>query len=127
MTPARIMIVEDEQITATDIEDILTHLGHHVVAVVTSGAAALAEADAERPDLILMDIRIKGNMDGIEAARKIRERFDIPSIFLTAHADDATLDRAKLSEPLGYIVKPFTKATLEEKVLKIVQKMAAAA
>ena len=113
MTPARIMIVEDEQITATDIEDILTRLGHHVVAVVTSGAAAVAEADAERPELILMDIRIKGNMDGVEAARRIRETFGIPSIFLTAHADDATLDRAKLAEPLGYIVKPFHDTELQ--------------
>ena len=113
MTPARIMIVEDEQITATDIEDILTRLGHEVVAVVTSGSAAVEQAEAERPELILMDIRIKGAMDGVEAAREIRARFDIPSIFLTAHADDATLDRAKLAEPLGYIVKPFHDTELQ--------------
>jgi PAS domain S-box-containing protein len=113
MTPARIMIVEDEQITATDIEDILKQIGHQVAAVVASGEAAIAQAEAERPDLVLMDIRIKGEVDGIAAARKIRERFDIPSIFLTAHADDATLERAKLAEPLGYIVKPFHETELQ--------------
>ena len=113
MTPARIMIVEDEQITATDIEDILTQLGHRVVAVATAGEAALADAEALRPDLVLMDIRIKGKTDGVEAARKIRERLDIPSIFLTAHADDATLERAKLAEPLGYLVKPFQESELQ--------------
>ena len=107
MTPARIIIVEDEQITAADIEDIVARLGHQVLAVATSGAAAVEQAESERPDLVLMDIRIKGDMDGIDAARTIRERFDVPSIFLTAHADDSTLDRAKLAEPLGYVVKPF--------------------
>jgi PAS domain S-box-containing protein len=113
MTPARIMIVEDEQITATDIEDILTQLGHRVVAVATAGEAAVADAEALRPDLVLMDIRLKGKTDGVEAARKIRERLDIPSIFLTAHADDATLERAKLAEPLGYLVKPFQESELQ--------------
>ena len=113
MTPARIMIVEDEQITATDIEDILTHLGHRVVATVASGGAAVAEAGKRLPDLVLMDIRIKGETDGIQAARAIRERFGVPSIFLTAHADDATLERAKLAEPLGYLVKPFQETELQ--------------
>ncbi len=113
MTPARILIVEDEQITAADIEDILAHLGHRVAGVATSGAAAVGQAEAEQPDLILMDIRIKGEMDGVEAARIVRERFGIPSIFLTAHADEATLDRAKLAEPLGYIVKPFHDTELQ--------------
>ncbi|MEZ5363605.1 MAG: sigma 54-interacting transcriptional regulator [Bryobacterales bacterium] len=113
MTPARIMIVEDEQITATDIEDILTQLGHDVTAVVTSGVAAVSKADADRPDLVLMDIHLKGEMDGAEAALEVRRRFGIPSIFLTAHADDETLERAKLAEPLGYIVKPFHETELQ--------------
>ncbi|MCB1021276.1 MAG: sigma 54-interacting transcriptional regulator [Bryobacterales bacterium] len=113
MTPARIMIVEDEQITATDIEDILTQLGHDVTAVATSGSVAVSKADEDRPDLVLMDIHLKGEMDGAEAALEIRRRFGVPSIFLTAHADDETLERAKLAEPLGYIVKPFHETELQ--------------
>ena len=86
MTQGRIMIVEDERITAEDIHDILTHLGYTVTALVSSGADAIREAERTSPDLVLMDIRIKGDMDGIEAAREIRERFDIPAVYLTAHA-----------------------------------------
>ncbi len=112
MTPARIMIVEDERITAEDIHDILTHLGYTVTALVSSGMDAIREAGHTNPDLVLMDIRIKGDMDGIEAAREIRERFDIPVVYLTAHADRETLDRAKLAEPLGYLIKPFQEAEL---------------
>jgi CheY-like chemotaxis protein len=112
MTQARIMIVEDERITAEDIHDILTHLGYTVTALVSSGADAIREAEHTRPDLVLMDIRIKGDMDGIEAAREIRERFNIPAVYLTAHADRETLDRAKLAEPLGYLIKPFQEAEL---------------
>jgi len=106
------MIVEDERITAEDIHDILTHLGYAVTAVVSSGADAIREAERTKPDLVLMDIRIKGDMDGIEAAREIRERFGIPAVYLTAHADRETLDRAKLAEPLGYLIKPFHEAEL---------------
>src|SRR6185295_19674158 len=73
---------------------------------------AIREAEHTRPDLVLMDIRIKGDMDGIEAAREIRERFNIPAVYLTAHADRETLDRAKLAEPLGYLIKPFQEAEL---------------
>jgi len=112
MTQGRIMIVEDERITAEDIHDILTHLGYAVTAVVSSGADAIREAERTKPDLVLMDIRIKGDMDGIEAAREIRERFGIPAVYLTAHADRETLDRAKLAEPLGYLIKPFHEAEL---------------
>jgi two-component system response regulator AtoC len=112
MTQGRIMIVEDERITAEDIHDILTHLGYAVTALVSSGADAIREAERTKPDLVLMDIRIKGEMDGIEAAREIRERFDIPVVYLTAHADRETLDRAKLAEPLGYLIKPFQEPEL---------------
>jgi two-component system, NtrC family, response regulator AtoC len=112
MTQGRIMIVEDERITAEDIYDILMHLGYAITAVVSSGADAIREAERTKPDLVLMDIRIKGEMDGIDAAREIRERFDIPAVYLTAHADRETLDRAKLAEPLGYLIKPFQEAEL---------------
>ncbi len=113
MTPARILVVEDEQITAADIEDMLTRQGHEVVGVVVSGEAAVESARIKHPDLVLMDIRIKGKFDGCDAAAKIRERFGTPAVFLTAHSDDATLERAKRSNPLGYIVKPFHASELQ--------------
>jgi PAS domain S-box-containing protein len=110
--PARILIVEDERITAEDLRDILTDLGYTVTDSVASGADAIAQAGKNPPDLALMDIRIKGDMDGTEAARILRERFDIPVVYLTAHADTSTLSRAKLAQPLGYITKPFQEAEL---------------
>ena len=79
MTRARVMIVEDERITAEDIHDILSHLGYTVTAVVSSGEEAIRRAEQTKPDLVMMDIRIKGEMDGVEAAREIRERFGMSS------------------------------------------------
>src|SRR5579864_4954858 len=113
---ARILIVEDERITAEDLRDILTELGYTVTASVASGADAIARAEETKPDLALMDIRIKGEMDGTETARILRERFNIPVVYLTAHADSATLSRAKLAEPLGYLTKPFQEAELHASV-----------
>ena len=113
MASARIMVVEDEQITAADIEDMLTGLGYAVTAAVASGEEALRQAAEDPPDLVLMDIRLKGKCDGIETALQLRQRFDIPVIYLTAHADQETLNRAKLAEPLGYLVKPFQETDLQ--------------
>lgn len=113
---ARILIVEDEWITAEDLRDILTELGYNVTAVVSSGSDAIAQGEKNPPDLALMDIRIKGNMDGTETARVLRERFNIPVVYLTAHADRETLDRAKIAEPLGYITKPFRESELHAAV-----------
>ena len=113
---ARILIVEDERITAEDLRDILTDLGYTVTASVSSGAEAIARAEETAPDLALMDIRIKGDMDGTEAARALRERFNIPVIYLTAHADSSTVSRAKSAEPLGYITKPFQEAELHASI-----------
>ncbi len=113
---ARILIVEDERITAEDLRDILTDLGYTVTASVSSGAEAIARAEETAPDLALMDIRIKGQMDGTETARILRERFNIPVIYLTAHADSATVARAKDAEPLGYITKPFQEAELHASI-----------
>jgi len=112
----RILIVEDERITAEDLEEVLKDLGYQVNAVVSSGEEALHEAEKDRPDLVLMDIRIRGKMDGAETARLLRERFDVPVVYLTAHADRDTLERAKQSQPLGYIVKPFHEAELHASV-----------
>ena len=113
---AKILIVEDERITAEDLRDILTDLGYTVTASVASGADAIAQVEETPPDLALMDIRIKGEMDGTETARILRERFNIPVVYLTAHADTATLSRAKLAQPLGYITKPFQEAELHASI-----------
>jgi PAS domain S-box-containing protein len=102
-----IMVVEDEKIIANDISYSLEILGYHVVAAVAYGEDAVPRALELRPDLILMDIRLKGEMDGISAARQIQAHLDIPVIYLTAMTDEETLQRAKVTEPFGYLLKPF--------------------
>ncbi len=112
----RILIVEDERITAEHLHDVLVDLGYEVTDLVSSGAEAIARSEVRPPDLALMDIRIQGAMDGTETARILRERFDIPVVYLTAHADRETLDRAKESQPLGYLVKPFQESELQASI-----------
>jgi len=107
MKKKRILIVEDERIVVDDIKISLGRLGYDVCGIAASGLEAIKKAKEMRPDIVLMDIVLKGKMDGIEAAQKIRTRFDIPVIYLTAYADDKTLARAKVTEPFGYILKPF--------------------
>jgi DNA-binding NtrC family response regulator len=113
---ARILIVEDERITAEDLRETLTDLGYTVTASVSNGVDAIAQAEENAPDLALMDVRIQGDMDGTETARVLRERFNIPVIYLTAHADSSTVGRAKDAEPLGYITKPFQEAALHASI-----------
>lgn len=108
----RILIVEDERIVARDLEESLASMGYDVVGVAANSHMALELAAAHLPALVLMDVRIDGDVDGVETANVLRSRFDIPVIFLTAYADDDTLSRAKSSAPLGYIVKPFKSAEL---------------
>ncbi len=103
----RVLIVEDEAIIAEDIRRTLVKLGYDVTRSAATGADALALAETLKPRLILMDIKLKGAMDGIEAAGLIRERFGIPVVYLTSHSDEATLARAKETQPYGYILKPF--------------------
>ncbi|MEW6160655.1 MAG: response regulator [Verrucomicrobiota bacterium] len=119
MTHANILIVEDESIVAKDIEARLKHMGHVVVGQAPSGAMAIELAEKACPDLVLMDIMLKGEIDGIQSAEIIRNRLRLPVIFLTAFSDDATLARAKIAEPYGYILKPF-----EERELSITIEMA---
>ncbi len=114
--PARILIVEDERITAEDLRETLTDLGYVVTASVSNGADAIAHAAENAPDLALMDVRIQGSMDGTETARILRERFSIPVIYLTTHADSSTVSRAKDAGPLGYITKPFQEAALHASI-----------
>lgn len=112
MITTQILVVEDEAIVATDIANILQVLGYAVPAVASSGEAAIEAAAARRPDLVLMDIRLKGSIDGVKAAREISDRLGIPVVYLTAHADDRTLRRAKITQPYGYILKPFDERDL---------------
>jgi PAS domain S-box-containing protein len=112
----KILIVEDETIVALDIKKKLVKLGYNVTDIVSSGEEAIEKVGETPPDLVLMDIALEGDMDGIEAAKRIRSRYDIPVIYLTAHSDKKTLDRAKVTEPLGYIVKPFERAGLHAAV-----------
>jgi diguanylate cyclase (GGDEF)-like protein/PAS domain S-box-containing protein len=119
MEKIRILIVEDEGLIARDIENMLKNAGYEVSGVVSSGEEAIEEADKSQPDLILMDIILRGDMDGVEAAEKIREHLNIPVIYLTAHTDENTLERAKLTEPQGYTLKP-----VEQKELLTVIEMA---
>lgn len=108
MTTPKILVVEDEVIVAKTITNQLQQLGYIVADTASSGAVAIAKAAETQLDLILMDIVLKGEMDGITAATQIREEQDVPIIYLTAYADDQTLQRAKVTQPFGYIVKPFT-------------------
>jgi PAS domain S-box-containing protein len=113
MVGKRILIVEDEIITAKDIKECLQDIGYMVLAIVSSGEEAIKKAEEANPDLILMDIVLKGEMDGIETAKQIRSISNIPIIYLTAYSDKNILERAKITEPFGYILKPFNERELQ--------------
>ncbi len=109
---ATLLIVEDEAIVAQDLEQALTAMGHKVVGRAATGPEAIERAWATRPELLLMDVRLKGEMDGITASARLREKLPVPIIFLTAFADEKTLARAKEVEPYGYLVKPYSDREL---------------
>jgi len=111
-TPARLLVVEDEVIVAMEIADRLQTLGYEVIETVTTGEAALDCAEAQEPDLVLMDIMLDGALDGIETAERLQDAINVPIVFLTAYSDDSTLERAKATTPFGYIVKPFEEREL---------------
>ncbi|WP_310416646.1 response regulator [Chamaesiphon sp. OTE_8_metabat_110] len=112
----KILVVEDETIVAWDIKETLEKLGHEVVDLAVSGAAAIRAATHKDPDLVLMDIRLAGEMDGIAAGNEIYQRLKIPVVYLSAHADEITLARALKTAPFGYIVKPFQAQTLQSTI-----------
>lgn len=118
-TRGRVLVVEDEALIAEEIKERLTRLDFHVVGIEAYGERALERIDELRPDLVMMDIRLKGAMDGIEVARRMRAEHDLPVVYLTAHSDEATLQRAKDTAPLGYVLKP-----LQERELQIAVEMA---
>ena len=105
---SKILVVEDERITAEDIKSGLESAGYQVPALVSSGKDAIEKAGELKPDLVLMDIKLKGKMDGIAAAGQIKQLYDIPVIYLTAYSDEYTVQRAKITEPSGYIIKEST-------------------
>ncbi len=116
MNSANILVVEDEAIVAQDVRRQLESMGYRVPAVLARGEDAIRAAGEIRPELVLMDIRLEGDVDGVEAAGEIRRRFRIPVVYMTAFTDEQTLDRAKPTEPLGYLVKPVDRQNLRTAV-----------
>nr|WP_281721075.1 response regulator [Nitrosomonas nitrosa] len=116
MSVSNILIVEDESIVALDLQAILIRLGYHVTGIAGCGDEAIQMAAERQPDLALMDIRLRGSMDGVKTAWQLHERFAVPVIYLTAYADETTLQRAKFTEPLGYLLKPFEERELRSTI-----------
>ena len=118
----RILVVEDEAFTRSYFRDLLSELGHRVVATAETALTAVAAVREHRPDLVLMDIRLSGEDDGIDAAVEIRNRLGISLIFLTAHADPVTRKRAEAAGALEYLVKPVRVWTLQEALERAAKK-----
>jgi len=116
MSKTSVLVVEDESIVAKDIQQSLVKLGYNVLGTASTGEKAIALATELKPDIVLMDIMLKGSLTGIEAAAEIKKNEDIPVIFLTAYADEGTLAKAKVTEPYGYIIKPFKEIDLHTSI-----------
>lgn len=114
----RVVLVEDEVIVAWDIAETVKRLGYTIAGMADTAEQAVRLAETLTPDVILMDIRLNGALDGIEAARLIRERTGLGVIYLTAHADLATMERAAATQPLGYVFKPFSQEVLRTALLR---------
>lgn len=117
-----IMVVEDEGVVSIDIRNMLQKAGYSIAAVAFKGEEAILKAEQSAPDLILMDIGLKGELDGIETAKKIRDRLPIPVVFLTGFADDVTMAKAQEVNPSGFILKPINEAELNDIVDAILKK-----
>ena len=116
MSKTNVLVVEDESIVSKDIQHSLKKLGYNVVGAAATGEKAIELANETKPDIVLMDIMLKGDMNGIEAADEIRSAMNIPVIYLTAYADEGTLARAKVTEPCGYIIKPFKEIDIHTSI-----------
>ena len=116
MSKANILVVEDESIVSKDIQLSLKKLGYNVIGSATTGEKAIDLALSLQPDLILMDIMLKGDINGIRATKRIQTKANIPVIYLTAYADENTLERAKVTQPYGYIIKPFKEIDLQTSI-----------
>jgi len=119
---SKILIVEDEFITAADLKQRLEKLGYNILGIADNGEDAIKKTRETHPDMVLIDIILKGEMDGIETAQQIRDLYDIPFIYLTAYYDDTTLERAKKTEPYGYILKPFEETRIQSTIKMAVYK-----
>jgi DNA-binding LytR/AlgR family response regulator len=120
----KILVVEDEMIIASEISMQLTELGYAVTAILTRGEEVLNHLKENNPDIIILDVRLKGKMDGIETAALVEQHFRIPIIYLTANADDATFNRAKATRPAAFISKPFKKLDLQRAIELTISRMA---
>src|SRR5919109_4143368 len=116
MASVQVLVVEDESTIASTIQDTLKRFGYTVPAIVCSGEQAIQKVAEVQPDLVLMDIRLEGSMDGVEAAEQIRSDFNIPVVYLTAYMDNITVQRAMITEPFGFIIKPFEPRELHTAV-----------
>lgn len=116
MKPEKILIVEDEKVVALSIESKLKSIGYEVCGTAATGLKALDLAANTLPDIAIMDIKIKGEMDGIETALKLKNKYRIPVVFLTAFSDPSILKRAKIAEPLGFLIKPFNSHDLNSTI-----------
>jgi CheY-like chemotaxis protein len=112
----RALIVEDETLIAEELKERLLGLGFSVIAAVDTADEGIAIATREQPDLVLMDIRLKGGKNGIQAANEIRKHIDVPIVYLTAYSDRLTVDRVRASEHDGFILKPFQKGELQSTI-----------
>lgn len=127
MSQIKVFVVEDESIVSKDIQHSIKKLGYKVVGSATSGEKAIPAIQEAKPDIVLMDIMLKGELDGIETAEVVKNSMNLPVIFLTAYADEATLAKAKVTEPHGYILKPFKeidlRTTIEMAIYKHTQEV----
>ena len=120
----RALIVEDETLIAEELKERLSRLGFSVIAAVDTADEGIAIATREHPDLVLMDIRLRGEKDGVQAAKEIREQVDVPIVYLTAHSDRLTVERVKVTEYDGFILKPFQRHELQMTIEVAMQRRA---
>jgi DNA-binding LytR/AlgR family response regulator len=116
MSKKNILVIEDEAIVSKDIQQSLEKLGYNIVGAAATGLKAIELVKETNPDMVLMDIMLKGEMSGIEAAEQIKKQYNVPVIYLTAYADENTLSKAKVTEPYGYIIKPFKEVDLQTSI-----------
>jgi CheY-like chemotaxis protein len=120
----RVLIVEDETLIAEELRERLSQFGYSVIAAVDTADEGIAIATRERPDLVLMDIRLKGEKDGVQAAQEIRQQVDIPIVYVTAYSDRLTVDRARQTDHDAYVLKPFHRRELQSTIEVAMQRHA---
>ncbi|MCA1761464.1 MAG: LytTR family transcriptional regulator DNA-binding domain-containing protein [Cryomorphaceae bacterium] len=124
MAKINVLVVEDESIVSKDIQHSLKKLGYNVVGSSSTGEKAIELALELKPDIVLMDIMLKGELTGIQASEQIKAKLNIPVVYLTAYADEATLEKAKVTEPYGYIIKPFKEIDIHTSIEMAIYKHA---